>query len=861
MGTYSYTNILKKEGFPSISIPYIVITTPYLSDDSAKTEADITLPIYEVVAEVEGVKELRTTSTSNMSIIVIQLEKSAGTPEEVKKEVEASIASLSLPSKSIAAIPDFSRVDGENDLIFSIYEKDVSAEELESKATAIQDKLLKSSLVQDVNIKSRYSEQLNFATGEIVTAQKEYSRVAVREGGRLNAYDSLNIGVVKSNGDVGTLEFSDEVQRVISEATDSGSLKGVEVVYTGDPAQMLNAQINSLETNAMIAIFTIFVILLFFINGRSALILVLFIPLTLAGVFTVFALAGLSLNTISLFSLVLVLGLFVDDGTIVVEAIDTYKRQGYKRLEAVRRAINDIGVADISGTLTTLLVFVPLLAIQGVLGDFIRILPTTVIISLIVSLVIALAILPLISMYLIPEKRDGKEKESIWTKVTSFIPKLIVGLTDIGAIYTRAVISNRYLRFVTISGSLILIGIGFYYATKLQFAYFAPASDSDEISLSISFDRPLPIEEAEKYSVDIEKQVVDKYGQYIDEMAYFSGNSSGASLRFNLVPMAEREITSTEIAEGINAQFENIPGRQLLAKTESAGPPESQYPFAMQVYSSDVDQLKTVTSEIESFIYSQRLPKGVDIVDVKVGDVEEVRKLDGERYVEVMVKFSENSDSATSVELKKRISDKYTDSHLAKLSGERGAVLLGFDFGQETENAESFNSVVYAGIIAMLAIYALLVLQFNSFTQPLLILVAIPFSFPGLFAGLYYTGNPMSFFVVIGLTGLIGIVVNNTIMLIEYANSRYKDSQDLGESITEAVRLRTRPIMATSLTTIAGLLPLALTEPFWEPLAYTIVFGLISSVLLITFAFPSYYYVVQRGREVTRQGLNRLGSR
>jgi multidrug efflux pump subunit AcrB len=145
--------------------------------------------------------------------------------------------------------------------------------------------------------------------------------------------------------------------------------------------------------------------------------------------------------------------------------------------------------------------------------------------------------------------------------------------------------------------------------------------------------------------------------------------------------------------------------------------------------------------------------------------------------------------------------------------------------------------------------YGLLVLQFNSFTQPLLILLAIPFSFPGLFAGLYYTNNPLSFFVVVGLTGLVGIVVNNTIMLIEYANAQRNEGKDLLFSISEAVSLRTRPILTTSLVTVAGLVPLAISEPFWEPLAFTIIFGLLSSVIMIIVAFPVFYYVVERLRE------------
>jgi multidrug efflux pump subunit AcrB len=227
---------------------------------------------------------------------------------------------------------------------------------------------------------------------------------------------------------------------------------------------------------------------------------------------------------------------------------------------------------------------------------------------------------------------------------------------------------------------------------------------------------------------------------------------------------------------------------------------------------------------------------------VKVDFTKDIRRLDNERYAEIKVKFDDKYDSATLLELQDIIGNEFNT--------EDSEYSLGFDFGQESENANSFNSVVFAALLALVVMYTLLVLQFNSFTQPLLILVAIPFSFPILFPGLFYTDNPMSFFVVIGLTGLIGIVVNNTIILIEYANLQRRNGKTLIDSISESVRLRTRPIFTTSLTTIAGLLPLALTEPFWEPLAFTIIFGLVSSVMMIVIAFPVYYYFVESTREM-----------
>jgi len=142
----------------------------------------------------------------------------------------------------------------------------------------------------------------------------------------------------------------------------------------------------------------------------------------------------------------------------------------------------------------------------------------------------------------------------------------------------------------------------------------------------------------------------------------------------------------------------------------------------------------------------------------------------------------------------------------------------------------------------------LLALQFRSFLQPVLIFMAIPFTFFGVFAGLFYTDNALSFFVQVGFIGLIGIAVNNTILLTSYANQEREEGAGIIDAIANAVTKRFRPLITTTLTTVVALLPLALSDPFWEPLAYTIIFGLMSSTVLVVVSFPYYYMAVEKIR-------------
>ncbi len=844
LGFYSYTTLLKREGFPVINLPIIIVNTPYLSGDPAKTEADITGKISSSITEIEGVKEIQTTSTSNLSSIFVSLDEGITTAEDAKDEIENEISKLNLETEPIIIVPNAALVDGQNDLVFSIYSKDLTIEQLQQKALLIGTELEKSDLIKEVNIKNQITTEFDFATQQEVTATRSYARSLVKNDGELEAYDSLDIGVVKKNKDVGTIELSDEVKAIVERSLDDNELDGISALYSADPATYLRAQISSLESNALAAMITIFVILLLFINLRSAILLALFIPLTLASVFFIFSIFGYTLNTISLFALILVLGLFVDDGTIIVEAIDYYKRQGQKGFQAVRSAINDIGIADISGTLTTVLVFLPLVFVTGILGDFIRILPSTVIIALLVSLFIALTILPFLSSFLIKDLDSKKKsKENILSLIFNFVPKLMINFSERSGRIVRQTLNSRYYRLGLFAISLILIGIGGYYASQLKFAFFAPAKDSDLITISVTNKIPTDITTAKSATTELEKLVVDNFTEEIEEIAYLDANQRGAEIRVSLSPITERDITAGEIVREINESTKDNESLVVSASIVSAGPPVAQFPFAMQLFSENQPILETKSAEIAEFIKSIELDKDVQVEDVKVDFTKEIRRKDNERFAEIRVKFNDKYDSATLLELQEIIEGEYNGEDNSEFS-------LGFDFGQESENANSFNSVVFAGLIALIVMYILLVLQFNSFTQPLLILVAIPFSFPILFPGLFYTDNPMSFFVVIGLTGLVGIVVNNTIILIEYANAQRKTGKSIIDSIAESVRLRTRPIFTTSLTTIAGLLPLALTEPFWEPLAFTIIFGLISSVMMIVIAFPVYYFLVESARDL-----------
>jgi len=173
----------------------------------------------------------------------------------------------------------------------------------------------------------------------------------------------------------------------------------------------------------------------------------------------------------------------------------------------------------------------------------------------------------------------------------------------------------------------------------------------------------------------------------------------------------------------------------------------------------------------------------------------------------------------------------------------------------DSDNQDDFAALGVAGMVALVLMLVLLTVQFRSFAQSALIFLAIPFSFLGVFSALTVTDNPLSFLAVVGFIALIGVAVNNTILLVDAANQARRLGATAGDAIGAAVTSRFRPLVTTTITTIAGLLPLSLADPFWESLGFTLIGGLVSSTVLVLVAFPAFYLGLEALRTPVRNAV------
>ena len=847
-GVLSYATFLKREGFPPIQVPIAVVSGTYFVDDASAVDGQIAQPVSSTLASVPEVDTVQTTAGPNFFNAVIFFDDAVESEAGVQV-VEAVLADRTdLPEDAQLQVNsiDPSGFLNEYDVLISVYPtEEASLEQLQTEAEEIAQELAQLDGVESTEVREQLVDVENPQTGELSQRQTSFNKIGLRgSDGKLNFYQSVTIGVSKTDA----LDVIQLSELLSNEATQiSSQSDAVEVVITADFADSVSTQIDSLQMNLLGGLLAVALVSFLLITWRASVVTALFMLSVVLLTLLLLWLFGYTLNTITLFGLVLSLGLFVDDATIVVEAIDANRKRKKRSREIVAESVRRVATASFAGTMTTVLVFLPLAFVGGILGEFIRLLPITVIVALLSSLVLSLSLIPFLARYALLRSEAKPRMNPIHTLETYLSNK--VESTILSLKNTRTKRKGQLTAVAAVILSLVFIGLSFYYAGKLQFNIFPPSNDSDRIGFQLGFLPGATIEEAQAIADEANRAVRDSIGKHVVRMNYgaFSTPSErSADVQIDLVPFTDRSDSSQEIISELEDELRTTVGGQtasIRVQQFDAGPPTEEFPFKAQIYSEDQDKAVRLAQEMQAVLADAPVvrPNGepAEVTDTRVEFTQSIVRADGNRFVELQAAFNDDDTSALVEAAQTSLEDRFDENYLDE-NGYEG-VRVGYDFGQESENAESFNSLAIVFPIALGLMFLLLAVQFRSFLQPLLIFLAIPFSLFGVFFGLFTAGIPLSFFVMVGLIGLIGIAVNNSIMLTDYANQERRAGADPIEAIARAARLRFRPLLATTLTTIVALLPLALTDPFWESLSLTIIFGLMSSTFLIIVAFPYYY--------------------
>ncbi len=851
VGIASYTTFLKREGFPSIEAPYGVVSGTYLVNDAEVVDRDVGKPLSNIIGQSPDVKFSDVSSYSNFFNAIIQFEEGTDAKVAVPQLQQKIDSSGALPAEAKYQVKPLSFGVNErgDDMLVAFYSDDnsVSLEELVQKANqAVQQLKNDKNLTQAdrIEVIDPFARGKDPVTGTITSTQKSFDRFGNRQNNQSKSYVSVNIGITGVKG-FDVLELDDQVQSAVDSINQSQDFQGFSSSVAYSIAPSINDQINGLQKALAEGLIAILVVSAILIALRASLITVLAMVVVIMATLGVLLGIGYSLNTITLFSLVLCLSLIVDDTIIMVEAIDAQRRKLKNAREVIEKSAKKISRVMVAATLTAAMAFAPLIFVGGVLGEFIRAIPVTVITSLLVSLFVALTFIPFLSRFVLLRRSQlGKGDEGKKESVAHHLERFIAGSLARPLLWTN----HHRKRQVGLGLVALGIGIGFIVAggmlfSKVGFNIFAPSKDSNQIQLEITFEPGKDINQTQKIADEANEIIKRDMGANLEQFSYFdSGNTEKASVYINLISFRSRSVTAIQLADKLDKNLNNeVDGALFQAGQLDVGPPVSA--FGVRIQSTNKEGSQQLAKDVSKFLENVQLerPDGTvaSMKNVTASNPDSITRRDGNRYIVVKAEFDGDDTSTLVILAQDAVKKEYTKEKLATF-GLKSDVIK-FDIGQEEENQDSFKTLLIAFPILLLAIYLLLTLQFKSLLQPILIFTALPFSLFGITTGLWLTDNAFSFFTMLGFFALIGLSIKNTILLTDYANQSRRDGETAVEAAASALKERFRPLIATSLTAVVSLIPLYYSDPFWEGLTVTLMFGLISSTFLVVTVFPYYY--------------------
>ena len=852
LGIDTYTRSIAREGFPSINTPVVYVGGSYLQDSVQGVSEHLATPLFEAFNEMEEVRYVYSVGDRNSVANWIYFEDSVSN-QEALSTVEQVLASYRPTLPAEAKIESNLVNDvlflGQYDLLLSVYAKSdqVSMEALTSTADRVAQQLqAKDKILSAQSIPLEISDPVSG-----VKRQVAFNQIAVNVQDNLQFYDAIHVGV-KRQSDVDILQLSEFMEEELINL-DLGDLsQDVEVVVIEDRAHSVNRNLNRLENNLIGGLVIIGLLASLLISARAALIMVVFmfsvLGLTVLGLQTI----GYSLNIVTMFALILALGLIVDDAVIVVEALDVLKTGKAKAKEMISKALSKILLASLAGSVTTILVFLPLAFVSGFLGEMIRFVPVTMALTLSISFLLSVTLIPILAKWSILDtaKRQPLFKNPL-LKLERRLAKFLAGLPLL--LEKKPAVGKRVM-LLSVAFSLSFIGFSFALFSHLNINVFPPLQDSQELSYSVEFPAGFSLEQAQAVADQINKVTADVLGSEIERVNYTTNipaNEQGLFIGVDLLPLEQRSDYSTHLIDELQAALDQtiqIPGVNIFVAQAGIGPPPLQYAFSLAIDAQNEEQARALGQEIDFFVRENlsllTMPDGLpaSVKNVRVTPKEgRLLYLDGEPILNFEMQY-ENAHIVNETIVRQTadlIYGQFTHQYLA--SQGYSPDILSKEI-PATSFEDSFKSLIYVFPLALVLIYLALWRQFKTWFAPFLILLALPFACVGAANWLFWSGSSFGFMPGVGLISLLGIAVNNTILLVSYAlKSQRERGLPATEAISQALQERFRPLVITTLTTALALLPLAMNDFFWKDLAWTIIWGLLVSTVLVLLFFPYCY--------------------
>jgi len=710
----------------------------------------------------------------------------------------------------------------------------------------------------------------------------------------------------------------DAVKRLVADS--QGQLpEGVSIEYSNDKSRLVTNRLNVVNSNGLIGLALVMLMLTLFLNWHTAFWVALSIPVVLLGTLFMLPVFGAFLDTIAMGAMILVIGIIVDDGIVVAENIWRFREMGKQPLDAAVEGTYAVAKPVISTVVTTALAFVPMFFMTGMLGDFIYVIPLVVVIALSISLLDTLFIMP---AHLI--SRSGGDGKSKHMRTSDWFVLFRERFGDV----LYKLLRRRY----AVTGVfLALMVAAFLYAAKFMDFILFPTQSADEFYILAELPSGSSLEHTAEKLQELEALVdvlpedeLDSYTTRIGTHGIYNlgENENWALMGVYLTAFAKRDRNADQIVDALRVQTGALEGfEKFTFIIDSGGPPVGR-PVQLRIIGSDDAQRRALAGAVvarlqevdgvtdierDDKVGKEQIVVDLDYIrlaeqELSVADVAKNLRLayDGEivtsvRYgdedvdfrvileekargsAEVLGKLIIPNRNGRFIELQE-VADFHVDdgpSNLYHYDNERTitvtanidkekttslvattAVLDAIDVqkdwpglhivagGETEETQESMGSLIVAFAAAAVGIYLVLLLLFNSLTQPLIVMFAVPFGLIGVIFAFALHGQALGFLAMLGVIGLVGIVVNDSLILVNLAN-RMRDFEADAPAykvIVDATKHRLRPILLTSVTTVAGLLPMAYgvggSDPFSAPMALAMGYGILFATPLTLILLP-----------------------
>jgi multidrug efflux pump subunit AcrB len=773
-----------------------------------------------------------------------------------------------------------------------------------------------------------------------------------------NGKKSIDITVSNTNSE-DLLSTAESVNKYIEKFNQQHDT--VQLDVSSDNSTTLNQRTELLIKNAAMGIILVLFFLALFLNVRLALWVAVGIPISFFGMFIFAAYFGVTINVLSLFGMIIVIGILVDDGIVIGENIYHHYEKGKTPIRAAIDGTLEVIPPVVSAILTTVIAFSTFFFLDGRMGDNFSEVAIIVILTLLVSLIEALIILPAHIAHSKALERKEKQRNKINHFFYQINQKAEVGLfyvrDNFYAPFLKFFLRNKALGFA-LPISLLIISIGGIQGGIVRTSFF-PSVASDRVSIDLKMLEGTNekitdsiISEIEKVAWEVNEEFTGKQvsGEAVIQniIKRIGPGSANGSLTINLLPGEARDFSSPEITNAIRDKVGKVNGVESL--TFGSGGNFGGSPVAVSLLSNNIQELKAAKEELKAVLSNNAMlkdisdndPAGIKEVRIKLKEnahllglnlqmvMSQVRSgffgLQTQRFqrgqdeIKVWVRYKKEDRSSLKnlddMWITTPTNQKVPFSEIATYEIERGDVLINHlnskreiqvtaDMKSPTESAtdilddiktnvmpeisskyptvsamyegqnreaqKTMTSVKKVGFVILALIYMVIAFTFRSYEQPILLILLIPFSLIGVVWGHWLHDFPINILSWLGIIALIGIMVNDGLVLIEKFNGYLKAGMKYDDALIQAGISRFRAILLTTLTTVAGLAPLLLEKSrqaqFLKPMAISISYGMLIATVLTLVMLPLLLSVsnsikvfikwMRTGEKVTKEEVER----